>query len=100
MTKSDAVFQSAQRAHEEPPEDGIGFLADKPKGFCPWCGNGLRWPLGDGEDWGLCPAATCSKWDPTETENANRARYVAEQQAEAKHEERLARESRKRGGEW
>ena len=98
MTNSDAVYQSAQRSHDEPPEDGPDYLEGKPMGFCPWCDAELH-DVGCPLEYNFCP--TCYDFDPNETVYDNRARYVAEREAESKLEERIARESRKYGkGEY
>lgn len=93
-----SVFRAAQRSHEEPPEDGPDFLDGKPKGLCPWCRSPLHRRLEGGEYLVSCQMDECHEWDEDDTEDENRARYVAEKEAEAAHEERLSREAKRRRG--
>lgn len=76
-------FTNIQTAHDNqsPPDDAPDYLEGKPVGFCPWCDHDLKHRL----------FHKCRDWDNFESESTNRARYVAECEADAKIEEKIAR---------
>jgi len=92
---NDYIFTDAQRRREEPEDfEEPDYLTDKPKGFCPWDGRKLVQASDFVAGWDWC---RCNHWDVNEPEAENRARYVREQEADAKLEERIARDARKHG---
>jgi len=99
--RNQAVFALAERERLEPPDDAHDFLADKPEGFCPWCGQrveNMERPSAIGRrsrhEWIL--GKDCKEWDVFEWQDKNRARYVTEQEADAKLESRISRELSRR----
>lgn len=100
MSLHNPTYDAAARAHEEAPDDGPDYLTDKPKGLCPWCNGEVSNDDGDPlESRHDSPWPQSCQWDEWESVDANRLRYAAEREAEAKLEERIAREARRSGGE-
>jgi len=91
--RSDAAFSRAQRAHDEPPEDDDhDWLADKPKGFCPWCVNKLF--TSSETEWTgypFCPRLSCEEYDSLMPEEANRERYARQMERDDRDERRATR---------
>jgi len=87
-------------------EDDPDFLRDKPMGRCPWChveienvktGNGAWFPT---RHWKMNKAQhDLCRWDISESELDNRARYQQERMEEARVQERVNREVRRSGRE-
>lgn len=79
-------------------EDDPDYLRDKPMGWCPWCEHILLTMKYDGPDGTekTYSGCLCPRYDDTETELENRARYQEERMAASKIEERVNRELSRR----
>jgi len=79
-------------------EDAVDYLRDKPMGRCTWCGARVldlsaqsgMYPSGH-EASRLYGSRSC-RWDMTDTELGNRARYQEEREAQALVNEQVNRE--------